>query len=63
MRTSLKVILEQAMEKFLDDTADHNDKPAGYQHPEICRHMANAAEAVYDATYSSSAYTEQEVTP
>ncbi len=51
------------MEKFLDDTADHNDKPAGYQHPEICRHMANAAEAVYDATYSSSAYTEQEVTP
>jgi hypothetical protein len=60
MRASLKAQLETVIQKFLDDTAEHEDRPDGYQHPEICQHMANAAEAVYDATHAASSFTETE---
>jgi len=60
MKASLKAQLEVLIQKFLDDTAEHDERPDGYQHPAICEHMANAAEAVYDATHAASAYTEAE---
>ena len=60
MRATLKAILETSIQQFLDDTAEHEDRPEGWQHPEICEQMATAAEAVYDATHAASRFTEEE---
>lgn len=63
MKASLKAKLEAAIDAFLEDTAEHDDRPDGYVHPDITQHMANAAEAVFDATFAASQYTESEVAP
>tara|TARA_R110000868_G_C10825017_1_gene758909 strand:- start:5 stop:193 length:189 start_codon:yes stop_codon:yes gene_type:complete len=60
MKSSLKAELEKSIRSFLDKTAEHEDRPEGYVHPEICEHMTNAAEAVYDATFSASQTAERE---
>jgi hypothetical protein len=60
MKSSLKAKLEAAIASFLDQIAEDSDRPAGYVHPAMSEHMANAAEAVFDATFASSCFTEDE---
>ena len=63
MKPSLKAKLAAAIDAFLDEVAEHDDRPAGFVHPEMGDQMTNAAEAVFDATFASSRYTESEVQP
>lgn len=63
MKTTIRLILETHLENFLNELAEHNDRPDGYIHPEMVDNMADAVAAVYDATFLSSQFTVQECTP
>lgn len=60
MKASLKAKLEAHIASFLDEIAEDSDRPEGYVHPAMSEHMTNAAEAVFDATFASSCFTEDE---
>ena len=60
MKTALKAKLEMSIASFLDQLAEDSDRPEGLVHPALSEHMTNAAEAVFDATFASSVFTENE---
>lgn len=60
MKASLKAMLEEHMIDFLDEIDGCRDNPPGLAHPDAAQHMAQAAEAVFDATMASSFYTKEE---
>lgn len=53
-------MLEEHMIDFLDEIDGCRDDPHGLAHPDAAQHMAQAAEAVFDATMASSFYTKEE---
>ncbi len=60
MTPSLKASLYIALSSWLDDHCeDEDNRPDGLYHPDLPLHMTNAAEAVYDTSFASSQYTEQ----
>jgi DNA phosphorothioation-dependent restriction protein DptG len=52
--------LQEIMQKFLDEHCEEDEWPDSFCHPELSKHMAQAASTVYDATFASSKYTEKE---
>jgi len=63
MKSSLKGKLEEVIEKFLNQTAEAVELPEGYCPTGLAEHMANAAAAVFDCSYESSKFTENELKP
>lgn len=62
MKTALKASLIEALDKWVVNSCDGAHWPTeGMAHGELVNHMADAAEAVFDATYTSSVYTETQV--
>ena len=60
MTTELKAILERTMSGFLSKACENDGRPDGLIHPDMALHMANAAEAVWDATFAGQEYAKKE---
>lgn len=62
MKSALKALLEASIESFITEACEKDIWPQeGLAHDELGEHMANAAEAVFDASYASSVYTSKEI--
>lgn len=61
MKSKLKATLTEALRKWVNDTCEHPDRPQdGWIYDGLHEHMADAAEAVYDACFASSKFTEDQ---
>lgn len=59
MKSEFKALLEKAIQQFIEKTCE--DAPVqGYYYPELAEQMADAAAAVYDASFKAQEYAEQE---
>ena len=58
MTLKLKVKLEEAVQNWIEEICEHDDRPEGYMHPELVIQMTNAAEAVFDSGFAAQAYKE-----
>lgn len=59
MKSEYKASLEKAISNWIEATCE--DAPVqGYYYPELAEQMAEAAAAVYDASFKSQEYAEQE---
>ncbi len=54
MKTDLKAGLTKAISDWADSVAEHPSWPDAWVHDNLSDHMANAAEAVFDATVEAS---------
>ena len=54
MKASLKSTLDKAMEEWLEDNDNHDDRPAGIACEGLADAMADAAAAVYDVSHRAS---------
>lgn len=54
MKASLKSTLDTAMDKWLDEQQEHDDRPDGLACKELGEMMATAAAAVYEASHAGA---------
>lgn len=62
MKLELKLALEKAIKKTLNDCAE-DELWEKYLHPSLVSQMVNAAEAVFDSAQDGQDYFEQEKPP
>jgi hypothetical protein len=59
MKAALKATLEQALDDWLENEADHEQRPAGYIYEGLHVQMAEAAAAVYDASFKAQEWVKK----
>ena len=62
MKASMKAILDDAMNEWLENMDDHADRPNGLACEDLGELMATAAAVVYDASHAG-AVAEQNLKP
>lgn len=60
MRTSLKLKLEQAIDKWMQDNCDDDDWPDMYVYGDLYVDMATAAEQVFDSSHKGQKFADNE---
>lgn len=52
MKAQLRASLEQTLNEWIENEAEHDERPDGYVYDGLAKDMRRAAEAVYDAAFS-----------
>ena len=60
MNLQLKLILNKAIQKAMDEICDHDQRPEFWIHPDLEMQMTEAAAIVFDTAVKSSQFTKKE---
>ena len=59
MKAKLRATLQGAMEEWVENQCEHDERPNGYIYEQLSEDMTRAAEAVYDASFAAQEFAKK----